>query len=137
MKRIFALTLLLSLCACSATQTQDSVVVEETSSEVVKETPKESEFLAEKDWPRSCDEAVDWLIEALGESSKIKIKETPREALIRYHHGLGRAIRNNFGLWRENYELLESCMQIRPHQDFHPDTVSMIIIEKTWEKLNE
>ncbi len=97
---------------------------------------EESKFLEKNEWPVTCDAAVVWLVEHLDNESKTTVKETPREGLIKFHHGWGTGIRNNFGLWRGNQALMESCMALREGEQFHPDTVSMILIEEAWARLN-
>jgi hypothetical protein len=79
---------------------------------------------------------IDEYLLELGPTSKKTVKETPREDLIKYHHGWGTGIRNNFGLWRGNNSLMQSCLALRENQQTHPDSVSMIIIEETWAQLN-
>ncbi|MHA1918479.1 MAG: DUF6794 domain-containing protein, partial [Promethearchaeota archaeon] len=44
-------------------------------------------------------------------------------------------VRNEFGLWQGNDELLKSCAKKDPL--IHPDDVSSIIIEELWKKLNK
>jgi len=53
------------------------------------------------------------------------IKNAPKEDLIRFHHAWGTGMRNEFGLWGGNKELLASCGST----DMHPDDASMVIIE--------
>ena len=52
--------------------------------------------------------------------------------LISYHHSLGRYIRNNYDLWACHWEaeLIDGV----DHSPFHPDQVSMTIIEQVWRK---
>jgi hypothetical protein len=93
-------------------------------------------LLSKDQWPATCNAAVEWLIENLDEKKKIEIKTTPKADLIKYHRGWGMGIRNNFGLWRGNKTLLESCLKLRENEQFHPDSASMILIEEMWARLN-
>ncbi len=84
-------------------------------------------------WPKTVDAAVDDIVSKLKPESKATIRSTRREDLIRFHHGWGTGIRNKYGLWQGNTSLLESCGA----KDMHPDSCSMIIIERVWERLNQ
>ena len=83
----------------------------------------------EPDWPKTCDAAVQWLLDELPEAERDNLASTKSEDLILLHFGLGRGIRNNFGLWGGNLALIEDCSG-DPAK--HPDDVSMIIIERLW-----
>jgi len=83
----------------------------------------------DKYWPKSLAEAVDHLVTSLDAVSKKKVRECTGSDLIQFHHGWGTGIRNSFGLWAGNNELLSSCACI------HPDDASMVIIEGVWRRL--
>lgn len=51
--------------------------------------------------------------------------EIRKQDLIRYHHSIGRDIRNHYNLWG-----------MRIYSKEHPDAVSMRIMNKVWEKIN-
>ena len=90
---------------------------------------------AKKEWPRTVEEAVDRLLSSMSEEDKQSLKNTPKKDLIMFHFGLGQYIRNEFGLWQGNTELLKSCEK----ESFfvHPDEFSSIIIEALWKKLRD
>lgn len=82
----------------------------------------------------------------MSEEDKETLKNTPEEDLTLFHHGLGTDIRNEFGLWANNRELLKSCgSQMMPdsaYDDYlmmmvHQDEASMVIIEALWRALQE
>ena len=50
---------------------------------------------------------------------------------------LGSYIRNIFGLWEGNEELMASCATMIDKEDLHPDEAAMVIIEELWKKLQE
>jgi hypoxanthine-DNA glycosylase len=84
------------------------------------------------DWPTTFEEAVARLLGELSETDKTALR-TMREAdLPLLHFSLGLAIRNGFGMWRDNYSLLELCAG-GWHRD--PDAASMAIIEGAWRQL--
>ena len=88
---------------------------------------------AKKAWPRTVEEAVDRLLSSMSEKDKLSFKNTPEKDLIMFHFGLGAYIRNEFGLWQGNTELLKSCE--KESIFVHPDEFSSIIIEALWKKL--
>ena len=53
------------------------------------------------------------------------------------HLHLGSFIRNEFGLWSENNELMESCQYISGEEDLHDDDASKLIIEELWKRLQK
>lgn len=98
--------------------------------EVPAPLPKE---IAEADtWPQSVDEAVDRLVRELDADSKAQISSLDEADLGRLHLGFGTGIRNNFGLWRGNDALLESCGGGKP---VHPERCSSVIIQALWQRL--
>jgi hypothetical protein len=84
-------------------------------------------------WPKNLDAAVTEIVSNLAEKDKKTVRETPKKDLIKFHHGWGTGIRNSFGLWRGNEELLKSACG---GSLCHPDNASMIIIEGVWEALH-
>jgi len=86
-------------------------------------------FLVASAWPPSLAEAVDWNLRHMAAADLAEVKKTPRRDLIKFHHGWGTWIRNNFGLWRGNRRLIDACGGV------HPDDCSMKVIEATWERL--
>jgi hypothetical protein len=90
--------------------------------------PSEAERAA---WPKTVDEAVTRLISGLNDEEKARVRDTKKDDLISFHHGWGTGIRNEFGLWRGNTNLMAAC-----HAD-HPDDASMVIIEAVWQRLQK
>ena len=88
-------------------------------------------------WPKTCDEAVELLLKELNSEGKERIRNTPREELVKFHFGLGMRIRNEFGMWGGNTALVDSCISEKPGTRRHPDEASMIIIERVWERLGD
>ena len=83
------------------------------------------------EWPRTLEEAVTETIESLSEQGKETLRNMPEEKLALCHHALGMRIRNDFGMWTYNIELLKSCGYLPP------DEASMVIIKAVWKKLKE
>ncbi len=86
-----------------------------------------------KKWPKTVDEAVERLMAEISEEDKKTLMNTPERELIQYHFGLGMYIRNEFGLWQGNTDLLESCCGGGYYQE--PDEASSVIIKALWERL--
>lgn len=66
------------------------------------------------------------------ERNKFFLSEYSDDSLIRYHHGLGRHIRNKYKLWEIKWEpvLIDGV----DHSPYHPDNISMTIIEEVWKR---
>jgi len=82
-------------------------------------------------YPKTILEAVDILLHVLPEAELQVIKTMLEDDLVILHIGLGKWIRNNLGLWQENYELLGDCGAK------NPDDASNVIINALQKKLNE
>lgn len=80
-------------------------------------------------WPRTMDAAADRLLQELSAESKAQLKATKAQDLVNYHQNLGRTIRNSYGLWMGNGELMKDC------RAQHPDDASSRIVEAAWQKL--
>lgn len=87
------------------------------------------EFMSESDWPRTIEMAVEKILSVMTAEQRELLRETKCADLIQFHHNLGLWIRNQFGLWRGNQELMEACGLP------HPDDCSMVIIEACWQCL--
>jgi hypothetical protein len=66
-----------------------------------------------QDWPRTLDEAVGRLARTLSQAEKEEIAVLTEADLIGLHFGLGMRIRNEFGLWQDNRDLLMDCQRIK------------------------
>ena len=80
-------------------------------------------------WPLTLDAVVERLLGLMSDADKEVVRNTPEDKLIRFHFPWGMGIRNEFGLWRGNTQLLESC------GGEHPDDASSVIIRAVWERL--
>ena len=87
-----------------------------------------------KEWPKCVEEAVERLMAELSEEDKKELKNTKKD-LILHHFGLGEHIRNEFGLWQGNKELIASCCGEGYFQD--PDEASSVIIRALWKRLQK
>jgi len=81
------------------------------------------------EWPLTVDAAVTKILAGMSEADKERFRAEKKEDLIKFHHGWGTSIRNQFGLWHDNDSLMADCHAA------HPDDASMVIIEAAWAKL--
>lgn len=93
------------------------------------------------DWPSTLTAAVDRLMATMSADELAALRDIPEGNLIMYHFSLGMYIRNAFGLWQENDDLLASCfpdvtdpymLMIIKHD---PDRASGVIIDTLWKRL--
>ncbi len=89
------------------------------------------------DPPRSVDEAVEKLISELPLRYAAKIAKMNGRDLSALHATIGPYIRENFGLWRGNDELMESCRMFNDYDYLHIDSASMVIMEALWARLKQ
>ena len=85
--------------------------------------------------PKTVDEAVERLISELSLRDKVKIAKMDRENSLYLHKTLGSHIRQEFGLWSGNIELLESCRLLTGQDQCHVDRASAMIIDALWARL--
>ena len=86
-----------------------------------------------REHPRSVQEAVKQLLSELSDTDKLAIKNTSEDELDKFHLTLGSYIRNEFGMWINNEELLKDCFPEGSKQN--PDDASSVIIKALWKSL--
>lgn len=79
--------------------------------------------------PSTVAQAVALLLTQLKPEDKEEVRKMKKDDLIQLHFGLGMYIRNNFGLWQGNQDLLNDCGNV------HEDDASGVIIEALWRAL--
>jgi hypothetical protein len=67
----------------------------------------------------------------MDDEDKARVVDTKKEDLILFRRGLGMEIRNDFGLWRGNTNLMADC-----HKEL-PEAASMVIIGAVWQRLQK
>lgn len=77
---------------------------------------------------------IGWFHDAAPKDKKLFL-DTAKENLFHFHDTLGRNIRNHFGLWK--IEWVPELKNNVDYSPFHPDAISMSIIEDVWTKLKE
>ena len=86
-----------------------------------------------REQPGSIDEAARALLEILSSEQKAELRAFEQNDLIHTHFGLGRFVRNHFGLWRSDCALMQAQPDSYPSR--HPDSVASEIVERAWELL--
>ena len=77
------------------------------------------------------------LLSELPLRDKTNIANMTEQDLVSLHPMLGKYIRNRFGLWSENKDLLASCRFVSGNKELHEDDASAVIIKEVWKKLRE
>lgn len=85
--------------------------------------------------PRTVEEAVDQLIPKISLKDRVTIANMSKEELSGLDMSLGNYIRNQFRLWSENHELLDTCRFFSDKTELTADDAASIIIRALWEKL--
>jgi hypothetical protein len=86
---------------------------------------------------KTVSEAVDVLISVMSLKDRTRIASTDEGDLIDLHFSLGSYIRNEFGLWSGNEDLLNDCRQMSGITFMHPDDAAAFIIGELWERLSK
>lgn len=84
---------------------------------------------------KTVEEAINLIFSELSEAEKKHLASKRKDELIGLHLGWGMAIRNWLGLWSPYSEIIRDFGTRTTNN--HPDDVSMYIIEKIWEKLQD
>lgn len=82
-------------------------------------------------FPKTVDEAAMRVVAGLDEESRRRFAKMPEGELISLHRTLGQAIRNKFGLWQGNEELMRATGKD------HADDASGVIIKAAWRTVKE
>jgi len=82
-------------------------------------------------YPKTLEEAVKIHLLTMTAEEKEMVRNTPEDDLIILHFSWGLNIRNEFGLWEGNDELIKSCGELKP------DGASSAIIDAVWRSLQD
>lgn len=82
-------------------------------------------------YPKTIDEAVRLLQGLVPEEEQARIAYMGEDELPTLDFGLGQWVRNNFGLWKANQDLLADT------GEHHPDDASGVIIRAFWLRLRD
>ena len=78
------------------------------------------------------DEVCQWAMDGHPDELKLFLG-TPKNELVKFHHCLGRNIRNHFHLWKYPWE--PNLIHGVDHSPDHPDQISMKVIEEVHDRL--
>ena len=87
--------------------------------------------------PKTVHEAVDMLESELSLKDKTVMARMEEHELFKLHPSLGTYIRNHFGLWAKDIELMKSCRFMSKKHDLHEDEALALIIKELWKRLKE
>jgi hypothetical protein len=87
--------------------------------------------------PKTVDRAVERLISELSFKDKSIIANMAEAELSVLHKTTGEYIRNEFGLWSGNKDLMTSCCFFAKRDKVSEDGASSIIIKELWKRLRE
>jgi hypothetical protein len=87
--------------------------------------------------PKTIDESVKRLTSELSLKDKTTIANMAEVELSVLHTSIGEYIRNEFGLWTGNKELMTSCRFFAKRDKVSEDEASSLIIRELWKKLRE
>ena len=82
--------------------------------------------------PKTVEQAVERLISEISLKDKTTIANIAEVELSVLHTSIGEYIRNEFGLWSGNEDLMTSCCFIVKRDKIHEDEASSIIIRELW-----
>ena len=88
-------------------------------------------------FPITVDQAVTRLMSDLSLRDKTKIAKLKEEELVSLYFSLGEYIRNAFGLWSGNRELIESCRTLSGMTELQEDDASAFIVKEFLKRLHE
>ena len=87
--------------------------------------------------PKTVDDAIKRLIANMPLKFKVDLSKMDEGELINLHFTFGVFIRNQFGLWNENVDLLNDCRELSGVTFMHPDDSAAFIIEELWKRLRK
>jgi phage terminase large subunit-like protein len=72
-----------------------------------------------------------WFNEEAPDDFLEEFLQCPRDQLHKYHHTVGREIRNKFGLWQHKWE--PNLIDGVDYSEEHPDALSMRALQMVWD----
>jgi hypothetical protein len=87
--------------------------------------------------PKTVSDAVDMMVANMPLKDKTVLASMNEADLFQLHFSMGVYIRNQFGLWSGNEELLNDCRKISGESSLHPDDAASVIIKELWKRLRE
>ena len=84
------------------------------------------------DKPKTIDECMVTFNKVLSPEDQVEILKMEEEDLSILHHGLGRWIRNNWGLWDVKGDLYKHMIELG---FIHADDMSQTLIEEYWARM--
>lgn len=99
------------------------------------DTWSSNESAIHKDFPKTVDEAVQQLKAILPLKDRTMMANMQSDELDHLETGLGEYIKQHFGLYTGNQELMQSCAQYGNLQKLIPDEACAVILRALWQDL--
>ena len=87
--------------------------------------------------PKTVDEAIKHLIANMPLKFKVDLSKMDEGELINLHFSFGAFIRNQFGLWNENVDLLNDCRNLSGITFMNATDATAFIIWELWKRLSK
>jgi hypothetical protein len=87
--------------------------------------------------PKTVAEAVERLIANTPLKFRANLSKMDEVELVSLHFSIGAFIRNQFGLWDENPDLLDDCRRLSGITFMNPDDAASFIIRELWKRLTK
>ena len=87
--------------------------------------------------PKTVDDAVKRLIANMPLKFKVDLSKMDEGELVNLHFTFGVFIRNQFGLWNENTDLLNDCRKLSGIDFMNADDAAAFIMEELWKRLRK
>lgn len=88
-------------------------------------------------FPGNIEQAVEKLVSRLSLKDKTLIANMEKQELLNLDFSIGTYIRNEFGIWEGNNDLIKSCEQVYDWDGIYKEDVVNIIVFELWKKLRE
>jgi len=87
--------------------------------------------------PKTVDDAIKRLIANMPLKFKVDLSKMDEGELVNLHFTFGVFIRNQFGLWNENTDLLNDCRKLSGIDFMNADDAAAFIIRQLWKRLRK
>ena len=87
--------------------------------------------------PKTVDDAIKRLIANMPLKFKVDLSKMDEGELVNLHFTFGVFIRNQFGLWNDNADLLNDCRKLSDIDFMNADDAAAFIMEELWKRLRK
>ena len=87
--------------------------------------------------PKTVELAVERLSANMPLKVKAELAKQSEDDLVKLHFTYGAFLRNQFGLWSNNIDLLDDCRKVSGNTFIQPEEASLVIIKELWKRLKK